>query len=125
MSPEESIHVIGDFFKITYYQNKGAAFGSLTGYRTFLIGFAVLVIMAALFFLFSYHGKSRLLDWSLILIISGGMGNLIDRCFIGSVTDMFDFSIFPPIFNVADIVITIGCIMLAIFVISGDGEVLK
>lgn len=125
MTEGQSIHVIGKLFKITYLQNDGAAFSSLRGQRGFLVGFALLAVLAALFFLFSYKGKSKLLDCSLLMIVAGGIGNLIDRIFIGSVTDMFDLSFFPPIFNLADISITIGCILLIIFIIFGDSEILK
>ena len=122
MSPNHSIRVIGDFFKICYYRNEGAAFNSLTGYRGFLIVFSVLSVIAAAVFLFMYRGKSKLLDWSLTLIVSGGLGNLIDRIALGYVTDMFSFSIFPPIFNVADIAITVGCFLMILFVFFGKSE---
>lgn len=122
MSPNDSIKVIGNFFRITYFRNEGAAFSSLVGYRGFLIGFSALAVVAAIVFLFIYKGKNKLLDISLVLIISGGLGNLIDRIFMGYVTDMFNFSFFPPIFNVADIAITIGCLLMVLFVIFGKSE---
>ena len=45
---------------------------------------------------------------------------MIDRIFLGYVTDMLDFSIFPPIFNIADIGVTVGCGLLALYVLVGD-----
>ena len=125
MSPGDSVPVIGNFFRITYFRNEGAAFSSLVGYRGFLIGFAGIATVAALVFLIMYHGRSKLLDWSLALIIAGGIGNLIDRIVLGYVTDMISFSIFPPIFNVADIAITVGCFLMIIFVLFSNSEVLK
>lgn len=125
MSPGDSISVIGNFFRITYFRNEGAAFSSLVGYTGLLIGFSILAIVAALVFLFMYRGKSKMLDWGLALIIAGGIGNLIDRLIFGYVTDMISFSIFPPIFNIADISVTCGCIIMIIFVIFGKSEVLE
>lgn len=122
LSPNQSVQVIGDLFKISYYRNEGAAFSSLLGYRGFLIGFAILSVVAAFVFLLMYKGRSKLLDWSLALIIAGGIGNLIDRIFLGYVTDMFSLSFFPPIFNFADIAITLGCAFMVLFVIFGKSE---
>lgn len=125
MSPGDAVSVIGNFFRITYFRNEGAAFSSLVGYRGLLIGFASLATIAAFVFLMMYKGKSKLLDWALILIISGGIGNLIDRVALGYVTDMISLSIFPPIFNIADVAITCGCALMIIFVVIGKSEVLE
>lgn len=125
MSPGDSISVIGNFFRITYFRNEGAAFSSFLGQRGFLIAFSSIMTVAAFVFLMMYKGKSRLLDWSLVLIIAGGIGNLIDRIAFGYVTDMISFSIFPPIFNVADIAITVGCGLMIIFVLFSKSEVLQ
>mgnify|MGYP002527880697 CR=1 FL=1 len=56
--------------------------------------------------------KRKLYDFSLAIILGGGIGNLIDRLMFGKVTDMISFSFFPPIFNVADIGVTVGCGLL-------------
>jgi len=125
MSPGEHISVIGNFFRIAYFRNEGAAFSSLVGYRGLLIVLAVIATGAAIVFLVRYRGKSKLLDWSLALIIAGGIGNMIDRIALGYVTDMFSFSIFPPIFNVADIAITVGCFLLIIFVLFDKSGALE
>ena len=62
------------------------------------------------------HGARDVLEKvSLTLIASGGAGNIIDRLLFGQVTDMISFSIFPPVFNVADIAVTCGC---GLFVLS-------
>jgi signal peptidase II len=57
---------------------------------------------------------------SLTLIAAGGVGNMIDRFMFGHVTDMISFSIFPPVFNVADIAVTCGCAMLILSLIIGE-----
>ena len=58
---------------------------------------------------------------SLCLIISGGLGNLIDRVFMGFVTDMFDFRIWP-VFNVADIAVCLGAGFLILYTLAFYGK---
>lgn len=118
--PGDSIDVIGSFFKITYVINKGAAFSTFSGHRLLLICVPVVVIAAAGVYL-AVHGIDHwLMGISLTLIIAGGIGNGIDRVLFGQVTDMFSFSIFPPVFNLADAAVTIGCALLIVYVIFGD-----
>ena len=123
MTENQSIPIIGDFFKLTYIENNGAAFSMLSGQRIFLIVVPIISICIAIWYL----EKRRRIDHftlplALSLIIAGGIGNLIDRISTGSVTDMFDFSIFPPIFNVADIAVCMGCGLLVLYVLIFDGE---
>lgn len=119
----ESIAVIGDFFKLTYIENTGAAFSMFREVKIVLIGIPIIAIIVALVYLEKRRKKDHFtLPLALSFIIAGGIGNLIDRIIAGSVTDMFDFSIFPPIFNVADIFVCVGCFVLAIFVMRYDGE---
>ena len=120
MDAGESVRVLGDFFCLTYVQNSGAAFSMFSGHRFLLIALPVLVIVAALWYLHSHKGEHWTLYAAGALIISGGVGNLIDRMIFGWVTDMFDFSIFPPVFNVADIGVTVGCAVFIVYVIVGE-----
>lgn len=116
MSEGESINVIGDFFRLTYYENDGAAFSTLSGQRVILIMIPAIAIIAGLVYMSKNRKAHPLLHVSISFIVAGGAGNLIDRTFFGSVTDMFDFSIFPPIFNVADIFVVIGCGLLVVYI---------
>ena len=120
MAVGESISVIGDFFRLTHYENDGAAFSSLSGQREILIIIPVIAIVAGLVYMFTHRRAHRLLQTALALVISGGAGNLIDRIAAGKVTDMFDFSIFPPIFNVADICVVVGCGLLIVYIFLYD-----
>ena len=103
ISLNQVIKAIPGVFSLTYLQNRGAAFSILT----------VLVIGAALFYLVKNYQKSLWLVLSLILIISGGIGNFIDRVHLGYVVDMvqLDFIDFA-IFNVADSYLTVGVLLL-------------
>lgn len=120
MNVGDSISVIGDFFRITYIRNDGAAFSILGGQTVVLVVIPLIGIGAALWYLHRHRGEHWTLYGSWMLIIAGGIGNLIDRIAFGEVTDMFDFSIFPPVFNVADIAVTCGCALFIIHVLAGD-----
>ena len=120
MIPGQSVSVIGDFFHITYVKNTGAAFNSFDGARYFLIILPIILMLFCALYIYRHRDEHWLFYLSATMVIAGGTGNLIDRVFFGFVTDMFDFSIFQPVFNVADIFITAGCIMLAIAVLAED-----
>ena len=98
---------------LRYVENRGAAFGVLQNQKYFFVILTVLVIGAALFYLVKNYQKSLWLVLSLILIISGGIGNFIDRVHLGYVVDMvqLDFIDFA-IFNVADSYLTVGVLLL-------------
>lgn len=106
-----SINVIPNFFNITYVKNTGAAFSILSNNTLFII----LITIIILFFLYKSVLKDNKYKISKILLLGGIISNLIDRIFRGYVVDYFDFKIFNynfPIFNIADICIVIGCLLL-------------
>lgn len=93
--------------------NYGAAWSSFSGQRWLLIivtGCIVLVILAALVRRVVRHPLGVLAG---CLIVSGGLGNIIDRVRLGYVVDMFHFQFFPsyPVFNVADMCVVCGCLL--------------
>ena len=112
------------FFKLTFVQNTGAAFGSFQNANTGLIFVSLIVFLA----LIKYRqeifvlGKTAALGW--VFIIGGALGNLYDRIFIGYVVDYFNFIVWP-VFNVADSFITIGAIMLAWSILKDDYKKFK
>lgn len=116
MKLHQSIEVIKNFFQITYIRNSGAAFGILSGFKSIWLTlfFMLISIVAAGIILFCYHKTSenhRLTLISLALIISGAIGNFIDRVFYGEVIDFLYFHWYQhywPAFNVADSCITVG-----------------
>lgn len=120
MSIGESISILGDFFKLTYVKNTGAAFSIFSGEQALLILLPVLIVGGALFYFYKYPGKHRLVYIAWSMIIAGGVGNLIDRAVFGWVTDMLDFSIFPPVFNIADISVTVGCGLFMLYVLMEE-----
>lgn len=135
----ESINVIGDFFKITFIENPGMAFGFNPGsdFKFWISIFSLLASIGLLVYLFSVRKKSLSLRIAIALILGGAAGNLIDRMFYGiifkyapvfygKVVDFFDFDFFNfsifgrnydrwPIFNIADAAVTVGILILVLF----------
>ena len=110
----------GDFkiIDLTYLENDGAIFGSMSGQRWFLVGFTSLVLAAGIVAMFVMIKRSKLIDIAMGLFIAGGIGNLIDRIRFGYVVDMFEIKLFRfAIFNVADICITVAEVLLLVYVI--------
>lgn len=109
---------MGRLFRLTYIENTGAAFSMLSGQRLILVLVPVIAICGGLIYLHRHRGRHWSLYTSWAMIIGGGIGNLFDRVVFASVTDMFDFSIFPPVFNVADIGVTLGCALMVIYILK-------
>lgn len=121
MNAGDSKDVIGTFFSITYIRNNGAAFSILSGQGIFLIAAPILAIAVAIWYMETHRRAHWTLFLGLELIISGGLGNWIDRVALGWVTDMFDFH-FWPVFNIADIAICVGCFFMVLFVMLYDKD---
>ncbi len=115
------------FWQNRYTQNRGAAWGVLSGAgEQFRVPFFYLVSIAAVIFIFSYYRKlrpdQRYLQVALALVLGGAIGNALDRVLRGYVIDFIDWHWFDPnwlrpslhwpTFNVADSGITVGLVML-------------
>lgn len=130
LQPKRSIDFIriGDLeiLDLTYVENDGAIFGSMSGQQWFLIGFTSLVIIAGIFLMFRLVKRSRLLNIAIALFIAGGIGNLIDRIRLKYVVDMFEIKLFRfAVFNVADICVTVAFVLLLIYGIFIDPKIEK
>lgn len=118
LSINDTINIINNFFSITYVTNVGAAWSILSGGRILLILLAFLAINL-IYFMFIYKkeiDKKNQIFYGLLL--GGIIGNLIDRIVFGYVIDYLDFNIFGynfPVFNLADILITLSVIFIVIF----------
>ncbi len=132
-----SVPILGDFFRLTFIENPGMAFGIDVGGKLFLTIFSVVASAGILYYLYTIRGESLIIRVSLALILGGAIGNLIDRAFyglifgdgtlfFGKVVDFFDVDFFNisfagfhitrwPIFNVADAAVSVGVAMLLIF----------
>lgn len=126
MALGESIPIIEGIFHLTYVTNPGAAFGIMAYKTTFFIVMTLAVIAGIAFYYTRISNDRLLLKTGLALQLSGAVGNLIDRLRFGHVVDFFDFRIWP-VFNVADVGISIGVgiLLLEIFrteLKPGQGE---
>lgn len=120
LKPIGSISVIDGILNFTYVENTGAAFGMLSDNRAVFMVLSVLIIAVLVYVLVKFHGQSKMFDIILGLIVGGGVGNMIDRAFLGYVIDFIDFCAFDFwkwVFNIADSAVVVGCILAVIFVI--------
>jgi len=142
----ESFNVIGEFFKITFIENPGMAFGFDPGsdYKLLISLFSLAASIGLFFYLFIVRKKTLSLRIAIALILGGAIGNLIDRMFYGvifdyaplfygKVVDFFDFDFFNfsllgrsydrwPIFNIADASVTVGVLILILFYKQHNSE---
>lgn len=96
-----------------YAENTGMAFSMLSGARWVFIALIVVVCVGVFYYLFSNRCKSLWLYWSLGVILSGGIGNLIDRIRFGYVVDFIEPTFVNfAIFNIADCAVTCGAVVL-------------
>lgn len=112
----DSIVLIPQVLGLSYVENRGAAFGMLQNQQIIFVAIALVVSAGALYYIVFGHYKSILEVAALACIVSGAIGNLIDRMVFGYVTD-FIATLFMhfPVFNIADMAICVGC---ALFVCS-------
>jgi signal peptidase II len=110
--------VITSFFNLVLAYNRGAAFSFLAGadgwQRYFFTAVGVLAV-GYIIYLLRRHGGQRLFCWGLTLVMGGAIGNVIDRVMYGHVVDFLDFhmkGVHFPAFNVADMAITMGAMIL-------------
>jgi len=105
--------------QLTYVQNTGAAWSILSGQQWLFV--LIFLVLTALL-LWEYFKKplpfTRLERWLLAAVYGGGLGNMIDRVRLGYVVDMIETQFMQfPVFNVADIFISCGCVLLIVHLI--------
>lgn len=112
------ITVIKDFFYLRHLENEGAAFSMLQG-KTLLLSILSSVVALVLLYVL-IKNKNKFLRATLAVILGGALGNLYDRITRGSVVDFLEFhfgSYVFPTFNVADSLVVVGTILLAIYIL--------
>jgi len=113
----ESVPVIENIFHITYVQNTGAAFSMFENMPVMTIIVPVILMIICAVAIYKLYKENLVFPLVCVeLVLSGGIGNLIDRLGRGYVVDMIDFRVFP-VFNVADIAVTCGCGLLIIWLL--------
>ncbi len=118
LKPVGTMTVIDGFLQFRYVENTGAAFSMLSNNTNFLSVITSLIMIAILTVLFTGKIKDKLQCAALIIVVAGGIGNLIDRVARGFVVDFIEFTFVDyAVFNVADIFVTIGAVLLVISII--------
>lgn len=118
-SPQGKILIPG-VFRLLYLENNGSAFGLMQGRRTFFIIFtiAVLIALAIVYAKLPETRRMGHLRRILVVIFAGAVGNFIDRLLHGYVVDFFYFELIDfPIFNVADIYVTVSAILMVLLIL--------
>lgn len=104
-----------------YIQNTGAAWSILEGQMWFFYVITTVVIIGVLYIMQKYAKESRLFSMGLTLILAGALGNFIDRIRLGYVVDMVRVELFDfPIFNVADMSLSIGVALIIVYVLLDE-----
>ncbi len=114
--------IIKNFFSIHYINNYGAAWSILNNKISFIIIISILALIIIYRFMYLFQENKRN-NIAFGLIVGGLVGNLIDRWLFGYVRDFFDFQILKydyPIFNIADIGIVVGVVLLLYAVWKGE-----
>lgn len=126
LKPIKNTVVIKGFLDFTFVENRGAAFGILSGKRVFFILLTV-VVAAGIIYSFYKLPKTREYNWlkcGLVLVLSGAIGNVIDRAVRGYVVDFLEVTFIKwPVFNLADIYVVVGAcfiLFLSLFVIKEE-----
>ena len=122
----ESHDIIPGLIDFTFVNNSGGAWGMLSGHIWILLSFTIVAMMVCVAMLLKYGFQNKLMFWSMMLILNGGIGNMIDRIiYKGQVVDFIHFTFFPtfPVFNVADCAIVIGGgLLILCFIISAIND---
>lgn len=111
----DTVPIIKNVLHLTYVENRGAAFGMLKEHRWVFISLSTVTIIALMLYLFLYREKTKLYGVPIAMIVSGGIGNMIDRTTLGYVVDFIDFRLINfAVFNGADSFVCVGAGLLVL-----------
>lgn len=115
----QSKPIIEGVVNFTYIHNRGAAFGILQDQQWLFLSLTTIIIVLCVGMLIKKAFNNRLMFWALTLIITGGLGNLIDRVFRGgNVVDFIDLQFIKfAIFNIADCCVVAGAALIVLYFI--------
>lgn len=117
LKDQSPIVLIKDVFQFQYLENNGAAFGMLEGKKVFFIAITIVFLVAACFIFYKIPLEKKFIPLRIVIVFlsSGAIGNMIDRMMHRYVIDFFYFDLINfPIFNIADIYVTLSAITLFI-----------
>ena len=120
LKPIHNMTLVEGFMDLTFVENRGVAFGMFSGQRWFILLLTGIIAAGLIWFYVTMPKKKEYfpLRVSLVMVLSGAIGNIIDRLFRCYVVDFFEFTFFEwPVFNVADIYVVVGVILLALMIV--------
>ena len=120
LKPIHSVTVAEGLLDLTFVENRGVAFGMLSGQRWLILLLTVVIACGMIVFYLRLPRERKYtpLRAAILLVLAGAVGNIIDRLFRGYVVDFFEFTFFEwPVFNVADIYVVVGVILLLFMMI--------
>jgi lipoprotein signal peptidase len=124
LQPQGVIPVINKVFYLSYLENRGAALGILQNTVGLLIGLTLVIILCGSYYIYKNPKMNNVTKYSIAMIIGGAAGNLIDRIRLGYVIEFFDFFIWP-VFNVADMSVVAGSIVLVYIMLFDKNKVVN
>ena len=118
LKPIQYVDIIEGVLRFRYVENTGAIFGSFATHTVVLTVFSVILLGFTIFYLVTNKNKSRFVKVCLLFMISGGIGNIIDRIRLHYVVDFIEpLFVNFAVFNFADCLITVGAFALIIYLI--------
>lgn len=118
---DREVTVIPYLIDFSYVENTGAAFGILKDHRWIFMSLSFLLIALLVVLIKKAGITHKLFIVSASMILGGGIGNMIDRIFVGHVVDFIKVTFIDfPVFNIADSAVVVGTILLAIYFIFYD-----
>ena len=119
--PVGAMPVLPGIVELRFVYNQGMAFSMLSGKQTFLILVTAAVLLGVAWYLFARCRGKKLLSAALVLVLSGGVGNLIDRALNGQVVDYINLQFMTfAVFNFADICVCVGVGLLILDILLGE-----
>ncbi len=118
LKPIGVFELIDGFIRLRYVENTGAVFGSFSSHTAVLTVVSIILLIVTVYFLVSQKNKSKLVSLTLLLMIAGGIGNIIDRIRLHFVVDYIEPTFIDfAVFNFADCLITVGAFVLMIYLV--------
>ena len=118
LKPVQYVNVLEGVLRFRYVENTGAIFGSFAAHTAFLTVFSIILLGVTIFLLIKNKDKNKLVSLCLLFMISGGIGNIIDRIRLHYVVDYIEpLFVDFAVFNFADCLITVGAFTLIFYLI--------
>lgn len=124
----EAKTIIPNFFWLFYIRNQGAAWGILSGHQELFVLIALIAGVVMIYYYVKARSDQRMLRIGLAMLFGGMVGNVYDRVALGYVRDFLAFNIFGyhfPVFNVADMGVTIGMAVILLSLAIEEYKVWK